>query len=199
MDFLKISMKSTKKDRHEIYPSFIVRKSKDLMIRGGDFYAIWDEENGKWSTEEDRVIEMVDQELRKYKDEHPEIEGVKVMYMSDSSSRMIEQWHRYVQRDMRDNFHPLDEKLVFANSPVNKKDYASKSLPYSLCQADYSAWDELVSTLYDPIEKHKIEWAIGSIVNGDSKELQKFLVFYGSAGTGKSTILNIVQKLFDGY
>ena len=199
MDFLKIGMKSAKKDRVEIIPTFIVKKSKDLMIRGGDFYAIWDEENGKWSTDEDRVIEMIDDELYKYKQEHPEIEGAKIMYMCDSSSRMIEQWHRYVQRDMRDNYHPLDEKLVFSNSPVNKKDYASKSLPYSICSADHSAWDELVSTLYDPIEKHKIEWAIGSIVNGDSKELQKFLVFYGSAGTGKSTILNIVQKLFDGY
>ena len=36
-------------------------------------------------------------------------------------------------------------------------------------------------------------------MSGDSKEIQKFLVFYGSAGTGKSTILNIIQKLFDGY
>ena len=37
------------------------------------------------------------------------------------------------------------------------------------------------------------------IVSGDSKKIQKFYVFYGSAGTGKSTIINIIQELFDGY
>ena len=45
----------------------------------------------------------------------------------------------------------------------------------------------------------RLEWAIGSIVNGDSQWLQKFLVLYGAMGTGKSTILNVVQQLFDGY
>lgn len=45
----------------------------------------------------------------------------------------------------------------------------------------------------------KIEWAIGSIVCGESQKLQKFLVLYGAAGTGKSTILNIIQQLFEGY
>ena len=64
---------------------------------------------------------------------------------------------------------------------------------------DISAWDELVGTLYSVEERAKIEWAIGSIVAGDSKKLQKFFVFYGPAGSGKSTILNILHKLFDGY
>ena len=53
--------------------------------------------------------------------------------------------------------------------------------------------------LYSPEERHKIEWSIGAIVTGDSKHIQKFMVFYGSAGTGKSTILNVIQKLFEGY
>ena len=53
--------------------------------------------------------------------------------------------------------------------------------------------------MYDEEERHKIEWAIGSIVTGDSKKIQKFMVFYGEAGTGKSTILNVIEKLFQGY
>lgn len=56
-----------------------------------------------------------------------------------------------------------------------------------------------MSTLYSETEREKIEWAIGSIVCGDSKKLQKFMVLYGAAGTGKSTVLNIIQQLFDGY
>ena len=34
---------------------------------------------------------------------------------------------------------------------------------------------------------------------GDSVNLQKFFVLYGSPGSGKSTVLNIIQDLFDGY
>lgn len=56
-----------------------------------------------------------------------------------------------------------------------------------------------METLYAPIERHKIEWAIGSVVSGESKRLQKFMVLYGAAGTGKSTVLNIIQQLFEGY
>lgn len=199
MDFLKIGIKSAKKGMTEIFPNFIVKKSKDLMVRGGDFYAVWDADNGTWSTDEDDLTRMIDTELTKYRNEHPEIQGARVMYMSESDSGMIDKWHKYVQKQMRDNYHPLDEKLIFANSPIDKKDYASKRLPYSLSECETPAWDELIGTLYSEEERHKIEWAIGSIVNGDSKDIQKFLVFYGSAGTGKSTILNIVEMLFEGY
>jgi replication-associated recombination protein RarA len=51
-----------------------------------------------------------------------------------------------------------------------------------------------MSVLYAPSERMKIEWAIGAIVNGDSKKLQKFLVMYGAPGTGKSTVINIIQN-----
>ena len=44
LDFLMISTR-TRKGVVEIYPKFkITNKSKDLMIRGGDFYAIWIEQ-----------------------------------------------------------------------------------------------------------------------------------------------------------
>jgi len=102
-------------------------------------------------------------------------------------------------QNVSDNSHPLDEKLVFANTEVKKNDYASRRLPYSLEQGTTDAWDELANVLYSPEELDKIEWAIGAIVSGDSKRLQKFLVFYGPAGSGKSTILNIIHNLFDGY
>src|SRR5206468_12797168 len=98
-----------------------------------------------------------------------------------------------------DNYHTLDEKLTFANQVVKREDYVSRKLPYALEKGDISAWDELIGTLYSVQERQKIEWVIGAIVSGDSKTLQKFQVFYGPAGTGKSTILSIVQKLFVGY
>ena len=119
--------------------------------------------------------------------------------MWDNSSGMVDSWHKYCQKQKRDSYHMLDEKLIFSNSETNKKDYASKRLNYPLEAGDIPAWDKLISTLYSEEERLKIEWAIGAIVSGDSKEIQKFMVLYGSAGTGKSTILNVIQKLFDGY
>ena len=201
LDFLMISTRSTKRGVIEIYPKFIIKKSSDLMIRGGDFYAIWVEERGLWSTDEQDALSIIDKYLDKYAEENKgKFEGhVRIMHMWDAESGMIDTWHKYCQKQMRDSFHQLDDKLIFSNTKVSKKDYSSKRLPYPLEKGNVSAWDKLISTLYSPEERHKIEWSIGAIVTGDSKRIQKFMVFYGSAGTGKSTILNVIQKLFEGY
>lgn len=60
MDFMKISTRSVKQGVTEIFPKFILKKSSDLMIRGGDFYAVWREDLGLWSTEEQDVIDTED-------------------------------------------------------------------------------------------------------------------------------------------
>ena len=202
IDFLKISKRTAKNGSVEIYAKFIIKKSEDLMIRGGDFYAIWIEERGLWSTDEQDALQLIDRELHKeaeeYQKKHPDVDA-RVLYMWDSENGMIDRWHRYCQKHMRDNYNMLDEKLIFSNMETSKTDYASKRLNYPLEAGDITAYDKLISTLYSKEERHKIEWALGSIVSGASKKLQKFMVLYGAAGTGKSTILNIVQQLFDGY
>lgn len=201
IDFLMISTRSTKRGVIEIYPKFIIKKSSDLMIRGGDFYAIWLEDRGLWSTDEQDALQLIDRELDKYAEENRKNfdSSIKVLHMWDSESGMIDSWHKYCQKQMRDSFHMLDEKLIFSNTPTNKKDYASKRLNYPLEEGTTDAWNKLMSTIYSEEERTKIEWAIGSIVCGESKKLQKFMVLYGAAGTGKSTVLNIVQQLFEGY
>lgn len=190
----------------QIYPRFVIKKSKDLMIRGGDFYAIWLEDEGRWSTDEDDLIHLVDQELDQYFQKNKETifkqyecDSIKVCHMWDADSGAIDRWHKYCQKQLRDNYKFLDEKLIFAEDKTRKEDYSSKRLPYSMGEAATPAYDKLINTLYSAEEKHKIEWAIGSIITGASKSLQKFLVLYGSAGTGKSTIINIIQQLFEGY
>lgn len=171
------------------------------MIRGGDFYAIWIEEKGLWSTDEGDVIKLIDQELDKYyKENKSKFDSqVKILHMWDAESGIIDAWHKYCQKQMRDSFHMLDEQIIFSNYETKKEDYASKKLSYPLEDCDTAAYEKLMSTLYSEEERRKIEWAIGAIVSGDSKKIQKFLVLYGSAGTGKSTVLNIIQQLFDGY
>lgn len=200
LDFMKVSVRFKSNGVAEIYPKFIIKKSSDLMIRGRDFYAIWIEERGLWSTDEEDVVRLVDRELNNYLEEHKdELRGSRVLYMWDAETGVIDSWHKYCQKQMRDSFHMLDENLIFSNTVTTKSDYASKRLPYPLENSSISAYEKLISTLYSEDERRKIEWAIGSIISGDSKHIQKFMVLYGEAGAGKSTILNIIQQLFEGY
>lgn len=198
LDFLHISTRMAKSGM-EVYPKFIVKRSDDLMIRGGKFYAVWDESVNLWSTDEYRAHQLIDEELDRYVDEHPGLMNVRVMHLWDSETGFIDKWKHYVEKSMSDNYKPLDETLIFSDHTVSRKDYASKKLPYPLVNGPHDSWDELVGTLYSEGERHKIEWAIGAIVDGASKNLQKFMVFYGSGGTGKSTIIGIIEKLFQGY
>lgn len=200
LDFLTISTRSTKSGI-DIYPKFIIKKSSDLMIRGGDFYAIWIEERGLWSTDEQDAIDLIDMEIDKFADEYKKTatSHVRILHLWDAETGMIDNWHRYCQKQSRDSFHMLDEKLIFSNTEPKKTDYASKRLSYPIESGRIDGYDKLISTLYSPEERMKLEWAIGSIVSGDSKYIQKFMVLYGAAGTGKSTILNVIQQLFEGY
>lgn len=196
MDFYKIRVKELKDGTLQLYPDFLVGRSKDLMVRGKSFYAIWDEEIGLWSKDEYDVVRLIDAEL------HAEAEKrageYQVLNLRSYGTKSWTQFQQFM-KNISDNSHSLDEKLTFANTEVKKSDYASKRLPYSLEPGPIDAWDELVGTLYSDEERAKIEWAIGAVVSGDAKKLQKFLVFYGPAGSGKSTILNIIQSLFEGY
>ena len=200
MSFFKATLQSTRQGKMYIAPKFIVAANDDLMIRGGAFYAIWNDAKKLWSTNEMDVADIVDKELWKlYNESKDSIDSpIEVRDMHDFISGSWTQYKKYIYQ-CPDNYEPLDMKLTFADQETSIKDYVTKKLPYSLSQAPCPAWDELVSTLYDPSEKRKIEWSIGSIISGDSKSIQKFAVLYGQAGTGKSTILNIIQKLFQGY
>lgn len=200
MDFVKIKTRANKKDCITIYPDFVVSGFTDLMVAGGKFYAVWNPKTNFWSTQEDDISGLVDDELELYSTKLKIDKGQQIS-INSMASFDTGSWRKYKTyvSSLPDQYHPLDSKLTFLNSTVKKEDYVSKTLPYALVPGDYSAYDELMSTLYSPEEREKLEWAIGAIVAGDSKNIQKFLVLYGDAGSGKSTVLNIIQALFKGY
>lgn len=205
LDFVSIKT-STKKDGRKsdgepvisIFPEFNVQKTSDLMVKGGKFYAIWDEEKGRWSTDEMRVAELIDKAIDEKCQEYPDDTKLSPKKMRDFSTKKWTEFQSYVG-SIADNFHELDCQVTFSDYDIKKRDYISKTLSYPLKQGDIKAYDELMSVLYDPVERQKIEWAIGSVFSGDSKKIQKFLVLYGPGGTGKSTVLNIIEMLFEGY
>ncbi len=203
MDFFKIEDRYVK-SANTIYirPNFIVKDSKDLIIKGGDFYAIWDEEAGMWSTDVDDAIRLIDKELYSYAEK---IKGnpysnmsVQVQSMELYDSKVWVTFRKYM-KDYKNSSKVLDSKIIFNNTQVKKSDYASKKLPYDLIEGPMDAYEELMNTLYAPEERDKLEWAIGAIISGDARTIQKFMILYGGSGTGKSTILNIISDMFDGY
>ncbi len=202
MDFCKILTSINEKTQKIIiYPDFIVGRSKDLMIRGRSFYAIWNEQTGMWSRDEYDVIKLIDIELwneyEKVKTKFPNYK-INVKTLSEFSTNTWGKFQSLVKL-MPDTFFELDSKIVFKNDYPKKEDYISHKLSYEFKKGECPSYEKIISTLYLPEERRKIEWAIGSIISGDSKSIQKFVVLYGEAESGKSTILNIIQKLFDGY
>lgn len=201
-NFCTIESVCKKKNLIVIEPKFkIAVDNSDLMIRGRDFYAVWDEDSKLWVKDEVFVVKKIDEavweaynSIRKKKD---------IMYvpalMNSPDSGMIDKWHKYVQKQLRDNYHELDNKIVFQNQEPKRSDYVTKKLTYPLHEGEKPAYDEMMSTLYSDEERQKLEWAIGSIISGDSSSIQKFIVLYGDPGTGKSTFLDILTWLFDGY
>lgn len=198
LDFVDICQKMKSTGVIEIYPSFKVKKSKELMVKGKSFYAIWDPEAGLWSKNIYDVQRLVDKEIYDVQNSiSPDI-PTKALTLGDFSTKKWLEFEQYV-KTQPDTSKLLDNKIIFANTEVAREDYASHKLPYALQEGPCPAYEELVSTLYSPEERTKFEWAIGSIIHGESKTIQKFIVFYGEAGTGKSTIINIIQNLFEGY
>jgi hypothetical protein len=198
VDFYTMQIDEKKDGGLTLTPSFVVGRSKDLMVRGRSFYAIWDEEAGMWSTDEYDVGRLVDKEMRDFAEQKYPNTPVSIKSLGNFNSKTWINYRMFVS-SISDSFHQLDESLTFATQDVKRSDYVSRRLPYALEEGDHSSWDEIVGTLYSVEEKRKIEWAIGSIVSGDSKKIQKFFVFYGQAGTGKSTVMSIIEKLFEGY
>lgn len=202
-DFVRIvDVDTPKKGKRIVKAKFITMRVKDLMIRGGEFYAAWLEDEKRWTTDYDDVLEIIDRAILAKTDELSEkysdyIYVPELFCYADTGA--IDAWLKFTSKQMKDNHHVLNQTVLFADHKLKREDYASFKLDYALVNEEAPGYEKLVSTLYSPVERHKLEWAIGSIVTGDAKINQKFAILYGSSGTGKSTMLNIIEKLFKGY
>ncbi len=206
MDFIKVytrESKNTSKNRDagttEVSIDFKVFNTKDLMTRGHSFYAVYDPSKTLWSKDEMAVVQLVDAEIMKVVNKLQEADKpVTYGLMEDYQSGNWQKYTSYI-KNMPDNWVPLDEKIHFANDKLTRDSHATRRLPYSRQAGSIENYDKLMSVLYSPTERDKLEWAVGAILTGDSRHIQKFITLYGTTGSGKSTFLNIVQKLVEGY
>lgn len=193
-----------------IYPNFL-SKGKNIMMKGGEFYALYNEKTGLWTTDQEEAIDIIDDILYEYAKAHyNEYRSGKFMTANETKV-VIEYLHMSVTNQLslfrkwlkalppNHNFHQLDDSITFLEEDTSMKDYRSKKLKYKIQPGDMSNYELFMNTCYKPEEREKLEWAVGSILCGDSVKLQKFIAIYGRPGTGKSTFFNIVQDLLDGY
>jgi len=194
-----------------IRPDF-VSSGKDIMIKGGKIYAILDKDTNMWETNESRMIELIDDKLTEYRDKiacadddgiyftNKGKKRVKMLYLSYSSSNQLYLFRKWINSlPPNHNYHPLDCEFTKIDEDVTPDMYRSKRLKFKIADGNIDNYNKLMDTLYSPDNRRKIEWVIGSIFTGDSKKIEKFLVLYGNPGSGKSTILDLMKELFDGY
>ena len=198
-----------KEDTWVIYPEFNI--GSDIMKKGGNFYAVLDQKQGMWSTDISDVYRIIDEKLYSYVEEHfekdgygtyrdPKGHGVFVKTIDNSTTKVLIEFNKWLSNlPPNKNYIPLDSSLTFLSDEVTYDMYRSKRLPYDLKEGSIEAYEEIVSTLYSPENREKIEWSIGAVLSGDSKKIEKFIVLYGKGGSGKSTILDLIEKIFDGY
>jgi energy-coupling factor transporter ATP-binding protein EcfA2 len=206
LDFIHIKKYEKNKSKTIVYPDFIVTPStKDLMIRGGSFYAVWDEEAGLWTKNLYRMMEMVDKEVEEVymkccQSGAMDGMGYVPQYMKYESSGLLHKFNKFT-KDCVDTWSPLDQKPIFKSDVVKRSDFASFRLQYDIDpeERNIEMYDTMMSTLYSVQERRKIEWAIGCCLSGDASRIQKFIALYGGPGTGKSTVLNILNSLLPGY
>jgi hypothetical protein len=198
MDFIRVAYKDNKDGTREFYPSLQALESQDLVIRGGQFVAIWDEETGLYSRRQSHVPDIIDRAFAKMVGERLR-PGDTVKKMRVFDNQLYTKFLALI-RSIGDMGPELDQTIVFADQTPTKADAATFKMPYSLSTKPHPAWDKILNTLYDPEQRIKIEYAIGSIFTGASaKNMQKFYVFFGPPGTGKSTIMDIIELLFEGH
>lgn len=198
MDFIRVGCKENKDGTREFYPSLQALESQDLVVRGSGFVAIWDEDTKLYSRRTSHLPAIIDRAFAKM---------VGDQFRPGDTIRLVRNFDNQIFnkllsliRSIGDMGPELDQKIIYADQEPTKADAATFKMPYSLSDAPCPTWDRVVGTLYDEENRLKIEWAIGSILSGEAAiNIQKFYVFFGPPGSGKSTIMDVIEKIFGGH
>ena len=204
-DFIKVHIDLEAKGGPTASPVFLCGGVKDIMVKGGKFYAAWDEDHKTWITDWNQIPDLIDREIDRTIEEassktgYPKSAYRSIKYAHVGSTKVMNDFKNFVENQLTDNYKQLDHKLIFKSDPYERENYSTMRLSYDVAEGETPAFDKLFSVLYSEEERHKWMWAIGSVLTGDSRTRQKFLVFYGDPGCGKGTVLDLIQLLFEGY
>lgn len=202
MDFIQIKNMANPNNRQVdfvLVPSLRLRDTKDLLIRGGAFYAFWNGE--KWDTRLNNLWGAIDDELIREKKKHLANDPkavIQIRYASDADTKIAESFVKSF-KILETEQPSFNTRIIFGNETIVKEDYATTKLSYTPKEGDTSAFEELLGTLYDDANLTKLLWGMGATLTNSMKDIQKFLYIYGGKGTGKGTVINIFKDVFEDY
>ena len=126
-DFLRVKKEFQPRYQKYVYtPTFVVKSNvKDLMIRSRDFYALYNENTGMWEQNEATAIELIDNQILEFvkkdagdalmnDEEHRPV----INFIYDTDNRVIDKFHKFVQKDMKDSYETLNQSVKFSNSEI---------------------------------------------------------------------------------
>lgn len=203
MDFLDVTVKkfysNNRSCDYEVSPDFIFGDAKDLVVKGGKFYAYW---NGhRWDTLQRNLFYDIDSQLwNKAKELQEEGPGVRieVKEIRKASGGKFRLFIDYCKATEQTDT-PFNQKVLFADHKMHRRDYATTQLSYSPTDGEPEAFMKLIGTLYTPTELDKILWFMGALFTNNMYKVEKFMYLYGSKGSGKGTVLKIFRWLFEEY
>lgn len=203
MDFVKIKVVPSS-NRNSTYdfmvrPGFVHGDVKDLITRGGVFYAFWNGDH--WSTDLNEMAASIDREvyteLENQKKLHPDME-ISVGTFRDDDSGIRKKFENYTKLQQTSD-KAFNTTIFFKDDEVERDDYATTKLDYNPTPGESPNFDYLLESLYDEEEIEKILWFMGATLTNSMHKIQKFMYLYGGKGTGKGTVIDIFKRLFQDY
>ena len=123
LDFVIPDMRIYQNKAPVLTPDFKHSDSiKDLMVRGREFYAIWDYENECWSTSLERAYMLIDKCMMDYLEQEKErgaplgTSGLIIKKASVFGDGVSNRFLQYMKQK-GNSFVPLNTRVVFRSDP----------------------------------------------------------------------------------
>lgn len=192
----------------EIYQmsiDFNVGHLRDVVIQGGNFTAFYNYDTHFWESKASfykYARALLYEEAEKERQLHPD-QTILVQDPQHLSSKVPTKIDALCKACETENAILFNQKIFFHGELPEREDYATKTMPYEryVGNTDEACpnYDELMSVLYSPEDRTMIEWLAGCALCGDGDRVDKFIYLEGEPGSGKSTILNIVEQVLGPY
>lgn len=203
MDFYDISVvqdsRTSKNLKFTILPVFKFSRGSDLICKGGELYAYW--HDNQWKTSPRELVEIIDSDILKKRNQildiHPGAE-ISMKLMDNHTSHVMKEFAQYTKLVQQSDAQ-FNTRIIFADEIPNRDDFSTNQLFYTPLEGPTPAFDKMFGKLYEQEELEKILWFIGALLTNSMGDIQKFMYLYGPKGSGKGTVIKLIEQLFDGY
>lgn len=191
---------SNRAEQYKLDIDFSLNGSNDVICKGGDIVAYWNEYTQSWEPKDSLYAyakQFLDQMAKEELANHPDqmIIVANPMLISSGASVRLEKFIKALPES------PVlfNQKIIWKGDPIEKRDYSTVQMPYSLVDAPCPCYDALMSVLYNPEDRTMLEWVAGAALCNEGGKIEKFVYLEGDPGSGKSTFLNILSKVVGPY